>query len=347
MNDVAPTLNTPAVHPTYVKLLCMTMRNRGEDPDIAIQAAGLGSWKELAGRDALVEQHAVDRFIQASLQMTGRPALALELGAAIQISAHGPMGYAAAASKDLRQALQSAVRYAPIRHALLRFRLRDTANGAAFEMFERLDMGESREFVCAVLFVVFLRLMESVVGHPLDTIDVDLPFPEPTWRGEIEREFRGRLRFNAPRLAFHINNDLLERPCITADLLAHEKACLECERLMAHASTASMAQRVRELLMGRDGQFPTLSAAARFFSVSSSTLIRRLKEEGTSFQDLLDELRKERALWYLTHTQLTVEDIASRLGYLDTTNFSRTFRRWFGTTPGEARRRTGESGGDR
>lgn len=339
MNDIAPTLDTPAVHPTYLKLLCMMLRNHGGDVDAALAAAGLGSWKELAGNDALVPQRAVNRVILECLRMTRRASLGLEVGATIQISSHGPMGYAAVASKDLRQALETVARYVPLRHGLLRFRLRDTADGAAFELFERLDMGESREFVCAVLFATFLRLIEAVVGQPLDTVTVDLPFAEPPWRGEIDRIFSGRIRFGAQRLAFSIPQDVLQHACMTADQQAHDKACLECERLLTRAASATtMAQRVRELLAGREGHYPKLSAAAAFFSVSTSTLIRRLKEEGSSFQELLDDTRRERAHWYLTHTQLTVEDIAARLGYVDTTNFSRTFRRWYGATPSEVRK---------
>ena len=339
MNDFAPTLDTPAVHPTYLKLLCMMLRNHGGDVDAALAAAGLGSWKVLAASDALVPQRAVNQFILSCLRMTVRSSMGLEVGTTIQISSHGPMGYAAVASKDLRQALETVARYVPLRHGLLRLRLRDTADGAAFEMIERLDMEESREFVCAVLFSTFLRLMEAVVGQAMDTVSVDLPFAEPPWRGEIDRVFRGRIRFGAQRLVFYIPRDVLQLPCITADQQAHDKACLECERLLNQAaSTATMAQRVRELLAGREGHYPKLSAAAAYFSMSSSTLIRRLKEENSSFQELLDDTRRERAHWYLTHTQRTVEDIAARLGYVDTTNFSRTFRRWYGATPSEVRK---------
>jgi AraC-like DNA-binding protein len=339
MNDIAPTLDTPAVHPTYLKLLCMMLRSHGVDVDAVLAAAGLGTWKELSGRDAMVPQRAVNRLVAECLRATGRASLGLEVGGTIQISSHGPLGYAVVASKDLRQALETVARYVPLRHGLLRLRLRETTEGAAFELMERLDMGESRKFVSAVLFATFLRLMEAVVGQRMDSLAVDLPFAEPPWRGEIDRIFKGRVRFGAQRLVFHIAQDALQHPCMTADQQAHDKACLECERLLTQvATTTSMAQRVRELLAGREGQYPKLSDAAAFFSVSASTLIRRLKVESTSFQALLDDTRRERAHWYLTQTQLTVEDIAARLGYVDTTNFSRTFRRWYGTTPSEVRR---------
>ena len=72
--------------------------------------------------------------------------------------------------------------------------------------------------------------------------------------------------------------------------------------------------------------------------VTRRTLIRKLKAEGTSFQELLDDVRRELAAWYLLETSLPVERIAEKLGYQDPSNFSRTFQRWFGTTPLRMRR---------
>lgn len=70
---------------------------------------------------------------------------------------------------------------------------------------------------------------------------------------------------------------------------------------------------------------------------SPRTLIRRLREEGSSYQQLLDSVREELACWLLIQTDLPVEAIAERVGYADTSNFSRTFRRWLGVTPREFR----------
>ena len=72
--------------------------------------------------------------------------------------------------------------------------------------------------------------------------------------------------------------------------------------------------------------------------VSERTLMRHLAREGTSFQQLHDSHQQSRALWLLLHTAHSVEEIAARLGYTDTSNFSRTVKRWFGSTPSALRR---------
>jgi hypothetical protein len=179
MNDATPSLDTPAVHPTYLRLLCQTLRGQGVDVDPLIRAAGLGAWTDLAGRDALVEHRAVNSLIRECLRASGKAWLGLELGAAVQASAHGPMGYAAIASRDLGQALEVVARYVPTRNAAFRFRLRDTKDGVAFELIERIDLEDARDFITSMVFVTILRLMEAVVGQPMSAVEVDLPFPEP------------------------------------------------------------------------------------------------------------------------------------------------------------------------
>jgi AraC-like DNA-binding protein len=97
-----------------------------------------------------------------------------------------------------------------------------------------------------------------------------------------------------------------------------------------------MAQRVAGLLAGVDeatGGYPRMAEIATRCGISPRTLMRRLSDDGTSWQRLLDDARQKRALWLLQHTGVAVEEIASRLGYVDTSNFSRTVRRWFGATP--------------
>jgi AraC-like DNA-binding protein len=103
-----------------------------------------------------------------------------------------------------------------------------------------------------------------------------------------------------------------------------------------HADRLLVA-RVEQLLEKRGARLSVRSAAA-LLGVSSRTLTRRLGGEGTSFQSLLDESRKARAVHLLNDPALTVAEVAYTLGYEDAANFGRAFRRWFGRSPGQFRR---------
>lgn len=347
MNTLRPTPDTPTVHAGYARLMASVLRGRGFDLPSVLQSAGLGDEATLAARQAPYSLREIDALVAAALRAGAGPFFGLEVGDTLRISTHGPLGYAVASSANLRQALRAVQRYGAMRNASLAYRLRDTADGAELELVERLDLGVTRGFYLQVLFVALVHLLEAVVGPAAREARVALPLPEADFRDAVARLFAGTVRYGAPRLVFHLDEALLARPALTADAQAHAQALLACEQQAATqlaAADASCAARVRELLRGpasQEGRYPTLDEAARHFDITARTLIRRLQREGTRYQALLDESRKQRAWWYLLHTRHPVEEIAARLGYQDTRNFSRSFRRWHGSTPSAVRQQQG------
>ncbi len=93
--------------------------------------------------------------------------------------------------------------------------------------------------------------------------------------------------------------------------------------------------RTRLAMAGDD--YPGLEALAEALAISPRTLIRRLRAAGARYRVLVDETRAERACWRLAHTDDPIERIAADLGYRDTSNFSRTFRRWRAMSPNRYR----------
>jgi AraC-like DNA-binding protein len=84
---------------------------------------------------------------------------------------------------------------------------------------------------------------------------------------------------------------------------------------------------------------PDLAEIAANQHISPRTLIRRLKRGNTSYQAILEDVRKTMAVDYLLHSGMSVASIAYRLGYQDPSNFGRAFRSWFGVPPGKYRKR--------
>ncbi|MFN7507227.1 MAG: helix-turn-helix domain-containing protein, partial [Limnobacter sp.] len=132
---------------------------------------------------------------------------------------------------------------------------------------------------------------------------------------------------------------LLNSPSLAADDEALLRLLRDCDlQLQRLQAGGTLAQRVRMQLQQTEGHMPTLQAMAAKQNLTERTFMRHLQAEGTSFQQLLDEIRQERACWMLAQTHSTVEEIAYALGYEDASNFSRTFKRWCGQTPKDYRR---------
>jgi AraC-like DNA-binding protein len=94
---------------------------------------------------------------------------------------------------------------------------------------------------------------------------------------------------------------------------------------------------VRLLLLARPGFFPDIEMVAERLDVSVRTLRRRLTEENTSFQEILDEVRFGLATEYLVETHLPLQELSILLGYSDPGNFTHSFKRWSGRAPRDFR----------
>ena len=336
---VHPPLPQPAslVPPIYARLLRMLLQHADVDGDRVLAAAGL-DWATLVTADKRLGRDTIVRLAEGAMAAMRRPWLGLDLGGGAPVSAHGSLGYAVVTSRDLREAVMTLARYGTTRNDAMAWTCTDTRDGMTMQAAERADLGAVRGFVVDTVLSAILRMVETAVGHVPPDLRIELPLPTPAWREQYQRFGVADLRFDRPAFAFHFAQRDLALPCIGADAKAHASACRECEEELAEVAGAGMAQRVAGLLASvDDGAYPRMADVAARCGISSRTLIRRLHADGATFQQLLDAARKQRALWMLLHTAEPVEEIAARLGYVDTSNFSRTVRRWFGATPREVR----------
>jgi AraC-like DNA-binding protein len=94
---------------------------------------------------------------------------------------------------------------------------------------------------------------------------------------------------------------------------------------------------VRQILMKNLMRPKKFEDVAQDLNMSARTLRRKLREENSSFRQVMDELRRDIALRYLRETDLTVEEIAESLGFSDAAGFRQAFRRWTNAAPHEFR----------
>jgi len=119
----------------------------------------------------------------------------------------------------------------------------------------------------------------------------------------------------------------------------------KAEQIMAsQAGQAGVAMEVRCLLAApANGSVTSVEAVARRLAMSPRTLQRRLSEEGTSFDSLREETRKQTAETFLADRRLSVSEVAFLLGFSEPGAFHRAFKRWHNTTPDAFRRQRGNS----
>ncbi len=131
-----------------------------------------------------------------------------------------------------------------------------------------------------------------------------------------------------------------ENPSLWADIEADLKLQLAAQKDRLPVAARVRVALVDLMLSGRTGA----EDVAGTLGVSRSTLQRRLREEGTTYQAELDATRRDIAIRYLTKTFLSAEEIATALAYRDANSFSRSFRRWTGLAPLAFRRQAARQG---
>ena len=276
-------------------------------------------------------------LVERAIELTGDPALALSMGLQMQVSSHGYLGFAAMTARTVREALELAVRFAPLRFPALSLQLEIEADSAAVILEERSDFGAARGFVLVTLAVGFTRMGQALLGKAIQG-HAELRIPMPDYFEEIRGRIPGSVAFEAECNRLIFPRSLLDEPVVTANPTAMILAREQCERELAEVSRKhTYAHRVREATAAPTG-FLGLEEVAKRLATSPRTLKRRLAEEGTSFSELLDQLRRTRALALTQEPELSLEEIAERLGYSDVANFSRAFRRWTNVAPGAYRR---------
>jgi AraC-like DNA-binding protein len=155
-------------------------------------------------------------------------------------------------------------------------------------------------------------------------------------RGMYEEHFGCPVKLGARENAIVFARTDLDRPFLThnPDLLAVIAPQLDAE-LSKTAQPEAVGEQVKRVLKPLlAGRRPAIKDVARELALSSRTLQRRLTESGLTFQQLVQDARRELAHHYLLHSSMELTETAYLLGYEDAHSFFRAFQQWEGTPPG-------------
>jgi AraC-like DNA-binding protein len=185
----------------------------------------------------------------------------------------------------------------------------------------------------------------QVTGVDFDPVEVHYQHARPDDIGPYERFFHCKVLFSERATEVAFPREILALPLKQADsALSKILDRYASEMLARMPRTTEFADRVRhvtaESLKGAD---PSLRTVASRMHMSPRTLQRRLHLEGTSFNHVLDEVRRDLAEAYLDKPEFSITEVAFLLGFSDVSSFHRAFKRWSHKTPMEYRRRHAET----
>lgn len=335
---------TPAALPgAYVYELVSLCSRWGVGAEALLEGTGL-TLETLKAPGTRLPLPACAALIERARHLTHEPALAFAMGLHMRLSWHGFLGFAAMTASTVREALELAEQFSLTRTSAFGLSTYVEGGTASLVLEERVPLGPLQEFAVIMLLVGIGQIARDVTGQALTGV-AECAFPEPPYAAELFSRggsARGMMRFGQPAHRLVFDAAILDLKLVAADPAAMELARAQCEReLAAQTEGGSFVGKVRAAIARGGGGFRSLDEVARRLHVSTRTLKRRLAARGSSFSEVLDEVRRQRALLLLADRRLALGDVADRLGYSDVANFTRAFRRWTGQTPAAYRDRQG------
>jgi AraC-like DNA-binding protein len=313
-----------------------------ELPDL-LQGTDLPVSTLLPGDETLLTGQQQIQVLVNARQISGADDIGLRIGRQLQPSSHGPIGYLALASPDLRSALTALQDYLPIRIRFAELELEETKQWLLCRLRLKLALQVSERQLLVECFTLLAQsLAESFLGREVTEAQAEFDYPPPGHVREYKNYVHATCSFNRGHNCFMIPAALAGEANASSDASSYAIARDLCRRLLetVSASTPSMTDRVRRYLLSQPPGSVSEDNMARAMYISKRTLARRLDQEKTGFRQIRDNVLSEMAMRHLQDTTLTVEAIAALLGYHDTANFRRAFRRWQGMPPNEFRQRS-------
>jgi len=325
------------VFPTpLVQSLVQSMEARGIRADISLAGTGID-----LSSDRVTYQQRIHQ-LSNMLDLLGMNGAWLESPRAVSISDYGLLGYAMMSSATLEQAVQIAVKYHKLAGAMFELAFDVDGDEAVLRIDHLLPGGRVGQYTVEELFAGISRLIGLLLGRDHKPSRILLNYEAPEYAEKHLQCFRCPVIFDQPSCQYRFSREELAESLAEADANTARICEESCRKLLNQMEIEDdIISRICHLLLSTPGEFPKLDAVANKLSLGARTLRRRLNDLGTSYQRILDDVRRELAIEYLRTTNLTVQEIAELLGYSEVTNFRRAFMRWVELSPYQYRKQIG------
>ncbi len=327
----------PTTISSWALAVSQTLDSYGCDSEKLLKEVGIDE-KTLLNPDKRVKLEKMNKFWELAVQNTGDPLFGLRVAKNIKPGTFHALGYGLMASSCLDDALKRAQRFFKIITNSVEIQLMEAGDFYSVG-FTPYNSGikpseQAVDSFFAVITVFFREMIKSVAK--IQRIELIRRKPENSIL--YQKIFKADVIFSAQGNRIILRKNDLYKPLPSANpkvAALNDKVVAE---YIARFDKNNIVKKVHEKLiyllpLGE----PTLAVLAKEIGVSQRSLNRYLKNENVTFREMLSETRQHLAKQYLLEKKISIIEIAFNLGYSDSSNFSRAFKKWVGVTPGKFR----------
>ena len=323
----------------YLAQLVDFLESTGVDRGPLLRAARIRS---IDAPQAQLTLRQVEVLLRVAEQASGRVDLGFELGRRLDPVSHDILGFALLTSPTFGHFLRLAVSYQRLLQPVFALSLQRAAGRVDLVYLPVAPLSHRTTRVLEEAIVVSNHVgFEGTLRDRLPPYDVWMSIERPPHAERYRELSRARVHFGdaVPGLRISLDARLLDTPLAMANPRAMQAAEERCKTMLRQThARRRWCEWCRMMLRESEDARPTLEQLAGFVNISPRTLARYLQSEGASYRDLSLQVRTERARQFLAEGDLSVTQIAYRLGYTDVASFVRSFRAQTGRTPGSLRR---------
>jgi AraC-like DNA-binding protein len=327
----------------YFLLMRNALLSSGVDTSQILALARIDE-DEFNARDGTLSPAEVDAFIAAARVVTGRDDLGFDLGRRIKSNSHDVLGYGLLSCSSIDEMLRMASRHYHLIVETWAMTYRRWHAGGEVVYTPTIAMpAETLRFYLETLAVTHHNQLRLLLGPQIPGYDLYLSMAKPAHAARYLALQPARFHFQEgalPMVRVVMGAELLDVPLALGDPEVARQIDERCSAMGQRPPRGEVGwgEFVTMVLREARGEQVTLEDLARRLKVSARTIDRALKKEGLGFRALSDKVRFERACDMLSVAGTSITEVALQLGFSDTANFSRAFRRVVGTTPGEHQR---------
>lgn len=299
--------------------------------DYILQPAGLTREAALAGVPERLNFADFKRVLY-TIQGELIPDIIFRFSKYIGLSDLGILGYTVINSETLGQALDVYARFASLSYINFGFNVERTEDRVSLRPSQLLASRLEREDFIASKYHMLLRMLPQAADA--SHIEVDLDYMAPAYVDSYAGFFHSPFHFDRPELRISFPAGWLQTTVSSADHDLYLLCEAQCnEMLSEHGEVGEIVEKVRRLLLQPGATGLSLESAADALRMSTRTLREHIYAAGTTYKQIVVDVRMSLAKRYLLESHMSVKEIAYRLNYSQPNAFGRAFKNVFGVSP--------------